>query len=112
MDVESILKAATPRPWCWSEIGNAWLEGADKTTVMHVDDYGNECPHSNDPNGKLIVLAVNAYEKQRECIREFIEAVEGIIDTQGFRHCDCDEPQCGPIRQAIAALVRAKELLK
>ena len=62
------VTAWTPGPWKWNEHGYCWLEGADGSSIFHVDDYDNVCPHRNDSNARLISASPDLYEALKAVI--------------------------------------------
>ncbi len=80
---------ATPRPWAFNDIGApfCWLEGADGSTIWHIDEYGNDTP--NEANARLIAAAVNERDALRQALAEAKQGLTGIatiMDTApGYR---------------------------
>lgn len=113
MKTEDVLKAATPRPWRESGPLDG-IRGADGNFICGDFACIEAAPGEGQANRSLVILAVNSYERQRECIAEMVEALR----QAGYRE-DCAERRNGSNNQSIAAklfdmrsaLARARELL-
>ena len=80
MNTDEILKAATSLPWKVAPgIGWRYIENSEGNVIL-------DGPYEND--AAFAVLAVNAYERQRECIREL---ASGVVAAVGEAEC----AECG-----------------
>lgn len=121
MTIDEILKKASPRPW---QVDGGAIGGSDGELVTLF----------NVANRDLSILAVNAYEKQREVIRELLKLLGEIecgscghslryhLDRYGCEYEKGDDaygrargPCCCKAESSdadcVTALARAKELL-
>ena len=124
MKIDEILATATPRPWRYSQSqGGKWfLYGHDNNVIVYPNvSATGRTALQREANDKLTALAVNAYEKQREVIRELVEKVEAAGCMPFGPPCLCprnrtndkaERDHVGECRELRAALAKAKELLK
>lgn len=108
MTREEILAKATPRPW-----------------IRHLSHFYNstgtevigqiEGPNL-DARMELVLLAVNSYEKQRECISGLITEARQVVntfwETYEYRDKYTDNDCTKALEHLETALARAEELLK
>ena len=108
MTIDEVLKQSTTRPW---RITDRVGDGGRTNNAAEISSKRGpyciaQCQEINEgrvdanANADLIVLAVNAYERQRECLRELLQ----LLDESGYN----TNPACGPMNPVIA---RAKEML-
>ena len=87
MTTEEILKAATPRPWEANEFTEIQTLGGE-TVVCDCCLLPSEDVVNADENAALIVLAVNAYERDQAKIKALVEAL-----WQAMRAIEAAEPR-------------------
>jgi hypothetical protein len=87
----------TPGPWTFHEHAHFWLDGADGSTIFHLDDYGNTCPHKDDANARLIAAAPELLDVCRcavslaKRLKEYVGTPPDYTrPTQKFLDCDQD----------------------
>ena len=106
-NIDEILKKATPRPW-----GRQTKYGDHPVYIGCDGGYGvammDGVLEDRHANADLICLAVNSYEKQRECIRELVEALTHADLITGY---ECDELALEHSNSLTIAIAKAKELL-
>ncbi len=115
MDIEEVLKKATARPWgVEPEDMDDHYKPAMVFGAFDTDEPKVICDlaarHNNAENSELIVLAVNAFEADRELIRQLTVALERVYGN--FDRLLAGQPvrdASETIAEADAALAAAKE---
>lgn len=126
---EEALAKATPRPWTLSEDSCAECRRTgEQEFIINEVGRGYHGHFASEADSTLIVLAVNAYERDQETIKALVEALEGILTAsqEGDMLClnclhwqaehegSCDAPRCecgayeSASERARAALAQAR----
>jgi hypothetical protein len=70
------MTAHTPGPWTFNPIGSefSWLEGANGSTIFHVDPYGNKTLNAAD--AALMAAAPDMLEALKDLMKD--DALTGL----------------------------------